>query len=211
MHTYSMWLAGIVRLMFDDKRYTMILLLAWMTVTCCVFHQLGAFHMHFMTFGPSEETIFMGMIINTWNKWYCLATFSFLNTSTNEFLGNALLPWFQNTIQDHKCQYIPYTKITCVSIIMLYDVYTHVMSIFGIYLLFSQIDFLIIRLVADMIVTLLTTFWFLQHKIVDNERYLAEVQHVPVGEAVDPQEAEKTSLLPTSMVKSDDSNDNDDP
>jgi hypothetical protein len=186
-----------MRLLFEDKRYTMILLVTWMTVTCGVFYQLGAFRMHFMTFGPSEQTIFMGMTINTWHKWYCLAIFSFLNTSTNEFLGNALMPWFQNTIQDHKCQYIPYTKTTCITIIMLYDVYTHVMSIFGIYLLFSQIDFLIIRLVADILITLLTTYWFLQHKITDEDKYLAEVQHVNPSDTRDPQEFEESALLPT--------------
>lgn len=84
---------GIVKLLFEDKRYTMIVLVIWMTVSCTVFRELGAFHMHFMTFGPSNETIFMGMIIDTWKKWYFLALFSFFNTATNEFLGNALLPW----------------------------------------------------------------------------------------------------------------------
>jgi hypothetical protein len=161
-----MCITTVVRQLFEDKRYTMILLLSWMTIACFVFYQLGAFHMHFMTFGPSDQTIFMGMTIDTWDKWYCLAAFSFLNTATNEFLGNALMPWyhslpllstedfeiimllfcrFQNTIQDHKCKYIPYSRTSCISIIVLYDLYTHVMNIFGIYLLFSQIDFLIIR------------------------------------------------------------------
>ena len=161
-----MCITSTIRLLFEDKRYTMILLVSWMIIACVIFYQLGAFHMHFMTFGPSEQTIFMGMIIDTWHKWYCLAAFSFVNTATNEFLGSALMPWwvlvcilwkrhaetncvesfrFQNTIQDHKCKYIPYSRSTCISIVAAFDVYTHVMSIFGIYLLFSQIDFLIIR------------------------------------------------------------------
>ena len=94
-HNYPlMCFTKVVRIMFEDKRSTMILLAVWMIIACIVFNQLGAFHMHFMTFGPSEETIFMGMVINTWNKWYCLAAFSFVNTATNEFLGNALMPWY---------------------------------------------------------------------------------------------------------------------
>jgi hypothetical protein len=88
-----MCLVDVVKLLFDDKRYTMILLVSWMTMACIVFYFLGAFHMHFMTFGPSDETIFMGMTIDTWGKWYCLASFSFMNTAVNEFLGTALLPW----------------------------------------------------------------------------------------------------------------------
>jgi hypothetical protein len=175
----------------------MILLVAWMCFACTIFYHLGAFHMHFMTFGPSTKTVFMGMVIDTWNKWYCLAVFSFINTSTNEFLSNALMPWFQNTIQDHKAKYLPYSKSTCMTIILLYDLYTHVMSIFGIYLLFSQIDFLIIRCIADMIITVITTRWFMQHKITDKEQYLAEVQHVPVSELSTDHELEKINLLHT--------------
>jgi hypothetical protein len=188
---------NIVRLLFEDKRYTVILLVIWMSVACVVFYFLGAFHMHFMTFGPSEKTVFMGMTIDTWNKWYCLAIFSFVNTATNEFLGNALLPWFQNTIQDHKCRYIPYSRSTCLSIIVMYDLYSHVMSIFGIYLLFSQIDFLIIRCVADVMITILTTFWFMQHKTYNHALYVAEVEHVSV---VVEKDVEESSLLSDELT-----------
>jgi hypothetical protein len=182
-------------MLFDDKRYTMILLISWMCISCALFYTLGAFHMHFMTFGPSDKTLFMGMVINTWNKWYCLAIFSFLNTATNEFLSNALIPFFQNTIQDHKCKYIPYSQSTCLTIIVLYDLYTHVMSIFGIYLLFSQIDFLMIRCLADVCVTLLTTYWFMQHKTVDSEKYNADVKHVDSTTQQDAMTMEKSQLL----------------
>lgn len=48
-----------------------------------------------------------------------------------------------------------------------YDVYVHVMSIFGLYLMFSQIDFLMIRMVADCIVTMFTTWEWMKNKKVD--------------------------------------------
>lgn len=83
----------------QDKRATTCVLLLWMTVTCSIFYFLGAFHIHFMTFGPSPKTTFMGMTIDTWVKWNALAAFSFTNTAMNEFLGSALGPWFTNTIQ----------------------------------------------------------------------------------------------------------------
>jgi uncharacterized membrane protein (DUF485 family) len=55
-------------LLFEDKRYTTALLTLWMVVSCVGFHNLGAFHIQFMTFGPSETTVFMGMPINTWGR-----------------------------------------------------------------------------------------------------------------------------------------------
>lgn len=45
------------------------------------------------------------------------------------------------------------------------------MSIFGIFLFFSQIDFLFIRMVADLIVTVYTNIWWMQDKIVDKAKH----------------------------------------
>jgi hypothetical protein len=55
-----------------------------------------------------------------------------------------------------------------------------------------------------MMITVLTTIWFLQHKSIDKERYMAEVQHVDVSMEIDPDhmvlEMEKIALLKTSLV-----------
>lgn len=89
----------IIDVLFENKVATTCLVVAWMLFTCCLFYSLGAFHMQFMTFGPSAHTTFMGMVIDSWVKWGALACFSFLNTAMNEFLDSALAPWFTNTIQ----------------------------------------------------------------------------------------------------------------
>lgn len=96
------------KLLFDDKRYTSVMMIAWMIFACCVFYVLGAFHTHYMTFGPSATTEFMGLKIDTWYKWHWLAQFSFWNTAINEFLGASLFPFFTNTIQVIFTNTIPY-------------------------------------------------------------------------------------------------------
>lgn len=161
---------------FKNKVYVVYAFLAWGAISVVIFGRLGAFHMQFMTFGPSDTSQLMGMKINTWGRWCFVALFSFLNTTCNEFFNNSLYPFFVNTIQDHKSKYIPYSKGVCNAISCLHDFYSHVMSIFSIYLLFSQIDFLAIRCLADIIVTYLTNRWFLQDKIVDPVAYERETR-----------------------------------
>lgn len=168
-----------VKTLFHDKRMTTILLVSWMTVTCTIFNHLGAFSDNFMTFGPSENTVFMAMKIDTWDKWYALASFSMMNTMINEFIGSALEPWFTNTIQDQKTRYLDHSKTECVMISLIYDVYRHVMSIFGLYLMFSQVDFLLIRTVADVVVTFFTTIEWMKNKTVDKERHNKEMVGLP--------------------------------
>jgi hypothetical protein len=57
----------VVKNLFHDKRLTVIVLLAWMSLACTIFYNLGAFHGQFMTFGPSDSTEFMSMKIDTWS------------------------------------------------------------------------------------------------------------------------------------------------
>jgi hypothetical protein len=96
-----MWL---VKKLFDDKRCTVALLVVWMIAVCTIFYCLGAFHMPYMHVGPGEDTVFMGLKIDSWGKWSALASFSFLNTCINEFISNALGPWFVNSLQVAACK-----------------------------------------------------------------------------------------------------------
>ena len=89
----------LIKVLFHDKRWTVALLLLWMVTVCTIFYWLGAFHMGYMHVGPSEATVFMGLKIDSWQKWSALAIFSFFNTGINEFISNALDPWFVNSLQ----------------------------------------------------------------------------------------------------------------
>ena len=44
------------------------------------------------------------------------------------------------------------------------------MSVIGLFVALSQIDFMLIRLLADLIVNHVTTIWFLRGKVVDAKR-----------------------------------------
>ena len=45
----------IIKKLFDDKRYTVGLLLGWMLAVCTIFYFLGAFHMNYMHIGKNPE------------------------------------------------------------------------------------------------------------------------------------------------------------
>lgn len=162
---------NILSFIFDDKRVTCILLLTWLTTVICIFSHLGVMQTQFMSFGPSPATYFMGIQLHTWYRWSWVAAFTFTSTAINDFVGDAVVPWIQNTIQDHKSRYIPYSKFTCWGITQCWSTYCSVMSIFSIYLLMSQIDFLLIRALADSVVNMYTTYRFLRGKKANFAKY----------------------------------------
>ena len=157
--------------LFDDKRVITVFLMVWLSIVLVVFKDIGLLETAFMTLGPSDSTIFMGVKLNTWYKWGLVAAFTFINTSVNDFVSDALSPWILNTITDHKTRFIPYPKIVCLIITQTWSIYCNIMSVFGIFLAMSQIDFVLIRMVADLMVNAYTTTKFMRNKTFCPEQY----------------------------------------
>lgn len=125
----------------------------------------------FLNMGPSDETELFGVKLDNWYIWWCVAIYTFISTAIAAFASDSILPWITNTIQDHKTKYIPYSPISCWLIIQLWTVYAVTQSVIGLFVALTQVDFLLIRLIADMIVNHFTTAYFLRNKLVDAEKY----------------------------------------
>lgn len=151
--------------LFDDKRVAVMFLMVWLALVLSIFKDIGLLDTHFMTtFGPSAETKFMGVVLDTWYKWGMVASFTYVNTSINDFMSDAISPWLMNTISDHKNKYIPYPKYVCLGISQLWAIYCNLMSVFGMFLAMTQIDFVLIRMMADLTVNSYTNMKFMRNK-----------------------------------------------
>jgi hypothetical protein len=160
-----------ISILFEDKRLMCIFLLCWLSAVLICFADLGVLKTDFMSLGPSDHTFVMGMAINSWYRWWWVAFFTFCSTAINDFVGDSIVPWIQNTVQDHKTRYLPYSKFTCWGITQAFSMYSCTMSIFGIFLLLSQLDFMLIRMLADSVVNLYTAYSFMRHKKTNLAKY----------------------------------------
>ena len=161
---------------FDDKRIAVCFLMLWLVIVVTVFKDIGLLDTKFMNFGPSASTVFMGMVLDTWYKWSLVAAFTFVNTSINDFMSDAISPWILNTITDHKTKFLPYSKTTCICISQLWSVYCNVMSVFGLFLAMTQVDFVMIRMSADLTVNFYTNMRFMRNKVTCLERYKRDME-----------------------------------
>ena len=169
--TYHVAAMRCLDLVFDDKRIAITLLMMWMVGVIVSLQSIDLLHSDFMTCGPTAHTRFMTVAIDTWHKWWMLTIATFANTCVSDFMSDAIVPWLQNTVQDHKTKYLPYRKVTCYVISQMWSIYCGVMSIFAIGLMTSQIDFLAVRMLADLITNTFTCFKFMRHKVVDRHKY----------------------------------------
>ena len=156
---------------FDDKRLAVTVLMVWLIIVMTVFKDIGLLDTSFMQFGPCVTAKFMGVVLDTWYKWGMVASFTLLNTSMNDFMSDAISPWILNTITDHKSKFIPYPKHTCLLIAQLWSIYCNLMSVFGMFLAMTQIDFVLIRMLADLTVNTYTNLKFMRFKEYSSDKY----------------------------------------
>jgi hypothetical protein len=178
---------NIVDRTFDDKRIAVGVLMIWLAIVMTVFKDLGLLDSNFMNFGPSKDTKFMGVVLDSWYKWGMVATFTFVNTSINDFMSDAISPWILNTITDHKTKLIPYRKLTCLLISQSWSVYCNIMSVFGLFLAMSQVDFVLIRTVADLTVNTYTNTKFMRNKEYSPSKYY-DIELQPIHDTSGPDE-----------------------
>ena len=158
--------------LFNDRRVVVAGLGVWTILCVSVFLQIMiADGSAFLMVGPNMKTRLFNVPLDTWPKWWCVAVYTFVSTCIAAFASDSVAPFILNTVQDHKTRYIPYSKTVCLVIIQVWTTYAVIMGTIGLFVAFTQIDFLIIRLVADLIVNCVTTAYFLTDKVFDMQRY----------------------------------------
>ena len=182
---------------FEDKRIAIFILMIWLITVLVVFKDIGLLETGYMNFGPSSQTKFMGVVLDTWSKWALVASFTFVNTCINDFMSDAISPWILNTITDHKTRFIPYPKWVCLFITQSWSMYCNIMSVFSIFLAMSQIDFVLIRMIADLLVGAYTTTKFMRNKTHCQRQYRLTTESCAEFSAETEQELKQ---FPTDMT-----------
>jgi hypothetical protein len=149
---------------FDDKRVTIAFISVWFFICLGGFTWLGIFSSDYMRVGPSATLTYMGMLIDTMPRYMAVVVFVVISTAVNDFASDAISPWIQNTVMDHKSRTIPYSKFTMLFITQTWSLYCGVMSVASIALVFAQFDLITIRLVVDLFVNQYTIRRFLSNK-----------------------------------------------
>lgn len=150
---------------FRDHNKSVFIIYIWSFILLFLFSFLGIKDSQFITIGPSDKTIFLNIIIDTWGKWILLSIFMFFNTLFKVFIDETVYPFICNTIQDSKCKVINYSRSSCMNICLTYYFYVNIISVLSIAGSFTQIDFLLIRASADLIISYYTTKEYLEEKI----------------------------------------------
>lgn len=115
----------------------------------------------YFNFGPNDSFLVFGIQVNTYYRYFLLCFYSIINAGVRALYQNVVHPWVLHNVQDetvekkkemHKDAY-HFTMVSTAYIWFDWFIYMNV--------LLSQVDMLIMELLADASVSLLTTYLYL--------------------------------------------------
>lgn len=116
-------------------------------------------------FGPNDNLNILGFIINTREKYILVISYCFINSIFRTLYNSILHSWLINNIQDDTKP--KYTSINFIAyeITIVTTIYNWFDWFIYINILLSQIDMVIIEIIADLLVSLSTTRYYLRNII----------------------------------------------
>lgn len=128
----------------------------------------------FYRFGPHSDLKILGICIDTDLKYSCLIAYSFINSIFRATLHNYLTPWMINNVQDEQISkkhlnYYNVFEITTISVIYTWTDWLIYMNI-----LLTQIDMMIIEVSGDLIMSYITTYYYLNTPLNKNNKIIID-------------------------------------
>lgn len=118
----------------------------------------------FLNFGPSPSLVFFSSTIDTWGSWAALVSYSFLAQAVETYFSETMAPWITNTVQDVKQKTLDMRRWQAVSVVNLYVTFTWVNYILAVHIAMTQLDLLLVSLLANILISTYTTWKYVKQK-----------------------------------------------
>lgn len=118
---------------------------------------------YFYKMGPNVHLIIMGIRIDTYGKYFIVVSYCFINSMSRTLCNNVLHSWLINQVQDETKDKKMISKIFAYEVTCSTTIYFWFDWFIYMNILLSQIDMILIEIMADIVMSLMTTAYYL-HK-----------------------------------------------
>ena len=123
----------------------------------------------FYRFGPYENFLVIGIKINTPGKYLLVVGYCFVNSLIRNTIHNILNSWLINSVQDVNIIKPKQIKMFAYEVTYVSTIYNWVDWYIYMNLLLAQVDMLLTEILADLIMSGLVTYYYLETEPVKNK------------------------------------------
>lgn len=128
----------------------------------------------FFAWGPPFK--FFNKNIESQTTFYLILSMIFGHQLINVMVNNTVYPWIINSIQDHKNTEMEYNRVISLLIINLFNTYSEIDVVFILIGFTSQISFVLIVILANVISSTLINDRYIRAKSVSAQFLLSQTQ-----------------------------------
>lgn len=118
----------------------------------------------FFRIGPHKDMIIMGIVIDNGSKYIIVSFYCVVNSCIRALFHNILSPWLINNVQDTSKAMNSEIKKYAYEVTVVYTLYNWFDWFLTLQVLLSQIDMFILELIADMSISVYSSFVYLREK-----------------------------------------------
>ena len=143
------------------SRIVIIWMLIIMITISGLYNHMNETGANYYRFGPHDDFIIIGIPINTGGKYFIAVLYCFINSLIRTSIGNILKPWLINSVQDinivkpKQIRGFAYEVTNVITIYNWVDWYVYMN------LLLAQVDLFLTEMFADVFMSGLTTYYYL--------------------------------------------------
>jgi hypothetical protein len=138
------------------------MLYMWMSLTCIVLYGLQPTTVTFLQTGPNKQFIFMGLVIDTYQKYCTFIAFTLVNVMCSAVHQQILNPWIILNIQDESVCLIH--RGTAYHVTLISTIYNWFAWFMNMMTLLTQIDVFCFNVYADIIIHMLISRYHIRRK-----------------------------------------------
>jgi len=136
----------------------------WMFVVAGLMVMSGFINSTFFRFGPSSNVYFFKIAIDSWFKWSVLMGYVVCNQIFTTYGLQTITPWELNCVQNRQVLNVGMPNWQALSVIEIWYMYMWLGRVISIQILLTQIDFLLMILLIDIIITFAVNKRYLDEK-----------------------------------------------
>lgn len=144
--------------------YTIRVLQFWtasVLISLGVLLQKGTALNHFYQFGPSDNLIILGLVINSYTLYAGVVFYSFFNTVIRNLNNQIVRSWITLVIHDTTIPKYDLSHLYMYEITLMNAIYSYIDWFIYLNLVFSQLDIVLIEFIGEMFITFIVTRMYL--------------------------------------------------
>lgn len=140
---------------------------AWMvcvtTLTCLMLRSAPASLLTFYRFGPQEDLVVIGIVIDTGAKYTALSLFCIMNSLIRSVETDVLYAWLVNSVQDKTVPKSQEIRGMAYQVAVIHSMYNWWDWFICMNILLAQIDLFLMEMFSSVLTSVVTTRMYLQH------------------------------------------------